>query len=256
MLAIPPLHIHEKTFFKEFLFALGLIAVPVMVHLFNFRPFKRVYFSNVSLLKKVELQTTGSRQVKRYALLLCRSLAVAFLVLAFARPYMADQDNAAALNEEFISIYIDNSYSMEAVSREGSLLEEARRKAKEIVSTYGANIRVQLVTNDFEGLHQRLMSKEEFYDAEGLSAISTRASCQPLSSELNINVSRTAFLASIVTFDNAFCCPATCSLTDTCSTFLSELFFSRTTSCSGSPGLCRGDKNHKESIEILLNSAT
>lgn len=146
-----------------------------MVHLFNFRRFKRVYFSNVSLLKKVELQTTGSRQVKRYALLLCRSLAVAFLVLAFARPYMADQDNAAALNEEFISIYIDNSYSMEAVSREGSLLEEARRKAKEIVSTYGANIRVQLVTNDFEGLHQRLMSKEEFYDAVDTVSISPRS---------------------------------------------------------------------------------
>lgn len=161
--------------FPEFLFALGLIAVPVIVHLFNFRRFKKVYFSNVSLLKKVELQTTGSRQVKRYALLLCRSLAVAFLVLAFARPYIADKGSSAGVIDEFISVYIDNSYSMEAISREGSLLEEARRKAKDVVSTYGANARIQLVTNDFEGLHQRLMSKEEFYDAVDTIGVSSRS---------------------------------------------------------------------------------
>jgi len=161
--------------FPEFLFALGLVAVPVIVHLFNFRRFKKVYFSNVALLKKVELQTTGSRQVKRYALLVCRSLAVAFLVLAFARPYIADNENASEINAEYVSVYIDNSYSMEAISREGSLLEEAKRKAKDIISVYDANTRIQLVTNDFEGLHQRLMTKEEFQDAVDTIRISPRS---------------------------------------------------------------------------------
>ncbi|PRY53185.1 putative membrane protein (TIGR02226 family) [Arcticibacter pallidicorallinus] len=161
--------------FPEFLFALGLIAVPVIVHLFNFRRFKRVYFSNVSLLKKVELETTGSRQVKRYALLLCRSLAVAFLVLAFARPYVADHEGAAGADAKYVSVYIDNSYSMEAVSREGSLLEEAKKKAKDIAAVYGANTKIQLVTNDFEGLHQRLMTKEEFQEAVDTIRISARS---------------------------------------------------------------------------------
>ena len=159
----------------EFLFALGLIAVPVIVHLFNFRRFKKVYFSNISLLKKVELQTTGSRQVKRYALLVCRSLAVIFLVLAFARPYIADNGSDSDINAEYVSVYVDNSYSMEAISREGSLLEEAKSKAKDIVSMYGPNTRIQLVTNDFEGIHQRLMTKEEFQDAVDTIRISPRS---------------------------------------------------------------------------------
>lgn len=127
------------------------------------------------MLKKVELQTTGSRQVKRYALLLCRALAVAFLVLAFAQPYIADNKDSIEVSAGFVSVYIDNSYSMDAISREGSLLEEAKRKAKDIVATYGPNTRMQLVTNDFEGLHQRLMTKDEFQDAVDTMGVSSRS---------------------------------------------------------------------------------
>ncbi|MGV3706515.1 MAG: BatA domain-containing protein [Arcticibacter sp.] len=161
-------------FHPEFLFALVLVAVPVIVHLFNFRRFKRVLFSNVSLLKKVSLQTSGSRQVTRYGLLLCRSLALAFLVLAFAQPYVPDSENQSEIRDRIVSIYIDNSYSMEAQSKEGTLLDEAKSRAKQIVSSYGLNDRFQLITNDFEGLHHRLMTREEFTEAVDTISVSRR----------------------------------------------------------------------------------
>ena len=39
--------------YPAFLFAASLIAIPVIIHLFNFRRYKTVYFSNVQFLKEV-----------------------------------------------------------------------------------------------------------------------------------------------------------------------------------------------------------
>jgi hypothetical protein len=64
-----------------------------------------------------------------------------------------------------VSIYIDNSYSMEAINKDGNLLDEAKRRAKELVKGFGMNDRFQLLTNNFEGKHQRLLNEEEFLKA-------------------------------------------------------------------------------------------
>jgi len=53
---------------------------------------------------------------------------------------------------------------MEAVTREGSLLDVAKNKAREIAAAYKQSDRFQLLTNDFNPVHQRLVSREEFLD--------------------------------------------------------------------------------------------
>ena len=50
----------------------------------------------------------------------------------------------------------------DAINKNGTLLDEAKKRAKEIVSAYKPTDRFQLFTNDFEGKHQRLLNKEEF----------------------------------------------------------------------------------------------
>jgi hypothetical protein len=45
---------------------------------------------------------------------------------------------------------------MEAVNKEGTLLDEAKRRAREIASAYSLNDKFQLLTNDFGGKYQRL----------------------------------------------------------------------------------------------------
>jgi hypothetical protein len=148
--------------YPGFLFALLAIAIPIVIHLFNFRRYKKIYFSNVQFLKEAKEQNSSREKLKNLLILSSRILAIAFLVLAFARPYIPTASTANPAATHVVSIYIDNSYSMETVNKEGSLLDEAKRKAREIVEGYGLNDQFRLITNDFEGRHQRLVSKEEF----------------------------------------------------------------------------------------------
>lgn len=151
--------------YPGFLFALLAIAIPIVIHLFNFRKYKRVYFSNVAFLKEVKEQNSSRQNLKNLLILLCRILAIVFLVLAFARPYFTNGNQADLGVRKVVSIFVDNSYSMDAVNKEGSLLDEAKRTAKKIVNSYALNDKFQLLTNDFEGKHQRLLNKEEILSA-------------------------------------------------------------------------------------------
>ena len=151
--------------YPGFLFALFSIAIPVIIHLFNFRKFKKVYFSNVTFLKEIKEQNSAQEKLKNLLILTSRILAITFLVFAFSRPFIPYGNKNEQSKENAVSIYIDNSYSMEAVNKEGNLLDEAKRKAKEIVKAFQLNDRFQLLTNDFEGKHQRLLNADELIQA-------------------------------------------------------------------------------------------
>lgn len=161
--------------YPAFLFALFTLAIPVLVHLFNFRRYKKVYFSNVQFLKEVQEQQASRRNIKERLILAARMLALAFLVFAFARPFIPGKDSADAGKQQLVSIFVDNSYSMQTLNREGSLLDEAKQKAKQIASAYSINDRFQLLTQDFEGKHQRLLNRDEFNDAVDAVKISPQS---------------------------------------------------------------------------------
>ena len=148
-----------------FLFGLFAISIPIVIHLFNFRKFRKVYFTNVKFIEELKQQTQKQSQLKHLIILLLRILAIISLVLAFAQPFIPVSDSEIN-NEErnAVSIYIDNSFSMESVIGDGSLLNEAKNKSKEIVSAYKNTDLFQLLTNDFEGRHQRFVSQDEFIE--------------------------------------------------------------------------------------------
>lgn len=161
--------------YPAFLFALASLVIPVLVHLFNFRRYKKVYFSNVQFLKEVQEQQASRRNLKERLILAMRMLALAFLVFAFARPFIPGKDAANVGQQHIVSIFVDNSYSMQTLNREGSLLDEAKQKAKQIAAQYSINDRFQLLTQDFEGRHQRLLSRDEFNDAVDAVKISPQS---------------------------------------------------------------------------------
>lgn len=150
--------------YPEFLYALTALAIPIIIHLFNFRRYKKVYFSNVRFLKEVNEQTRSRSRLKHILVLIARLLAIAFLVFAFTQPFIPGSASDAARGDRIISVYIDNSFSMEVEGSGGMLLETGKRKAIEIASQYNATDRFQLVTNDLEGHQQRLLSREEFIE--------------------------------------------------------------------------------------------
>lgn len=145
----------------EILWALIALAIPVIVHLFNFRRFKRVAFSNVSFLREVQQETKSRSRLKHLLILLSRLLAIFFLVMAFAQPYQPLDDSEVSAGKRNVSVYIDNSFSMDARNEEGRLLDLSKAKAAEVVAAYQATDVFQLLTNDLEGRHQRFHSQED-----------------------------------------------------------------------------------------------
>jgi len=148
--------------YPAFLWALAAVSIPIIIHLFNFRRYKKVYFTNVKFLKEIQHQSKSKSRLREILVLLARCLAICCLVIAFSQPIIKDK-NTVILNSgaKDISIYLDNSYSMENVNKQGPLLEVAKTKAKEIVKAFSNGDKFQIITNDFEGRHQRFTSKED-----------------------------------------------------------------------------------------------
>lgn len=160
----------------EFLWGLLAVAVPVAVHLFNFRRYRKVYFSNVSRLSELQSESRRHRQLRQWLVLAVRVLAVAFLVLAFARPMDLRHGRNAPMPEgTVVSVYLDNSFSMAASGAESSGLEQARQKAHEVADAYPRNTRFQLLTADMSGEQMQWLTREEYLDALGEVSLSPSA---------------------------------------------------------------------------------
>ena len=147
-----------------YLYGLSLLIIPIIIHLFNFRRYKKVLFTNVRFLQELKEETTKISRLKHLLVLLTRLLAIAFIVIAFAQPTIPVGIQAAQNLSNPVSVYIDNSFSMDAISSQGALLEVAKQKATEIANSYPATTRFQLLTNNFDAYRQRLISKDDFLD--------------------------------------------------------------------------------------------
>ncbi len=145
----------------EILWALTALAVPVLIHLFNFRRYKKIAFSNVSFLKEVKSETTKSSKIRHLIILICRLLAFATLILAFAQPFFPTALSEKMNGSRAVSVYIDNSLSMQGQAEGVSFLESSKQKASALVSSFSSNDRFQIISNNFKGTDQRLLSKDE-----------------------------------------------------------------------------------------------
>ncbi|WP_396141757.1 BatA domain-containing protein [Flavobacterium sp.] len=107
----------------EVLYFLFLLVIPILVHLFQLRRFKKEYFTNVQFLKELSIQTRKSSTIKKWLLLLSRLLLLTFLILAFAQPFFVAKESKKYTNEMYI--ILDNSYSLQAKGKKGELLKRA-----------------------------------------------------------------------------------------------------------------------------------
>ncbi|MEZ5045196.1 MAG: BatA domain-containing protein [Saprospiraceae bacterium] len=146
--------------YPTFLFALVALAIPIIIHLFYFRRFKKVYFTNVRFLKEVKEETSARSKLRNLLVLAMRLLALLLLVLAFAQPFIP-QDVEVKTGQKAVSVFLDNSFSMSALSQDVALIDKAKQRAREIVQAYNVEDQFQVLTNDFEGRHQRMVSQED-----------------------------------------------------------------------------------------------
>lgn len=126
----------------ELLYALFLLLIPIIVHLFQLRKFQKVYFTNVAVLKKVQLQTRKSATIKKWLTLLTRLLLLAAIIIAFAQPYLSKTNTFNTKTETVI--YLDNSFSMQAKGEKGDLL---KRAVQDLIETIPETETLSLITN-------------------------------------------------------------------------------------------------------------
>ena len=145
-----------------FLWAMFAVAIPIIIHLINFRRFKTLYFSNTAFLENIKKETQTRTKIKNILILLARILTIAMLVFAFSGPFLPYTNNSSDNNSPTISvIYLDNSFSMEAENKNGQNFEEAKQIAKQIILNSEANIQYLFVTNDMLPEHQTLISRDD-----------------------------------------------------------------------------------------------
>ena len=153
----------------EILYALLLLIIPIIVHLFQLRRFKKQYFTNVKFLKKVQLETRKSSQIKKWLTLLARLFALACLILAFAQPYFPE--TSQTLQEKETVIYLDNSFSMQQKGSQGVLLKKA---IQDLLTEIPENYNFSLLTND--EVYKNTTKQELIEELQQINYSSTSAS--------------------------------------------------------------------------------
>ena len=127
----------------ELLYALLLLLIPIIVHLFQLRRFQKVDFTNVAFLKSVTIQTRKSSQLKKWLTLITRLLLLTAVIISFAQPYFS-KDDSFKLDSETV-IYLDNSFSMQAKGNQGGLL---KRAVQDILESNYNDEKVTFFTNN------------------------------------------------------------------------------------------------------------
>lgn len=164
--------------YPEFLYGLFLLAIPIVLHLFSLKKYKKVYFSNFTFLEALQQQKKNSSRLKNILLLLLRLLAISSIVLAFAVPYVNPDKRLASQPESApVIIYADNSFSMMNTGSQGSLLEETKKYLYDIVNSYPNGNSFKLITN--ENTNDLSLTKEQMYNA--LSHLKITPASKPLS---------------------------------------------------------------------------
>jgi len=113
----------------------ALAALPVILHLFMRQTPKHLIFPALRLIRERQRQSKKRMRIKNWLLLLARMAILALMALALARPQIYSQ---IPLGDESMPVALglvfDTSLSMEYIDKDKSRLDEAKERAKEIVS--------------------------------------------------------------------------------------------------------------------------
>lgn len=150
-----------------YLFGLLAATVPIIIHLLNLRKQKKVEFSTLIFLKEMQKTKIRNVKIKKWLLLIIRTLIIICLVLAFSRPTIKSVIPGFGLEAQKSQILlIDNSYSMDYKDEKGIRLEQAKKIALEIVkknpkdefmiSTLTTNNENLYFTKDIDNIEEQL----------------------------------------------------------------------------------------------------
>jgi len=135
------------------LFGLAAAAIPLIIHLFNFRRPRRVDFSSLAFLHELKKSTMQRVRVKQWLLLALRTLAIACLVIAFARPTMTGPlaGQLGGSGRTTMAIVVDRSASMTLRDGGGSYMDQVRTLVEALLADAESGDEILLVPVPADG---------------------------------------------------------------------------------------------------------
>jgi len=127
------------------LWGLLLLAIPLLIHLFQFHKTKTIYFPGVFRLTQRLQQARQQKRLEHWLVLIARMLGLACMVFAFSMP-SCSEDGGATKGHSHIVILIDNGFSMSVDGDKGPLIEQAKSQARVILSDLPEGTQVKLLT--------------------------------------------------------------------------------------------------------------
>ena len=115
-------------------------------------------------MQRFQKEKKAVKKLQNLLILICRIVAITFLVLAFSQPYKNPTNGLQKAQETIISIFIDNSFSMSAKGTEGELLSESKEAAKQLINSYPNNQRYIISTNALSAVQQRIIDAKSAYE--------------------------------------------------------------------------------------------
>ena len=145
----------------SFLWALFAMAIPVIIHLINFRKPKVVYFSNTSFIEDIKKETRTKTKLKQILILIARMLTIAMLVFVFAGPFIPNNEKANDQPSDLSIIYIDNSFSMDADAAKGKVFDQAKQIAKDLVYSASPSMNYVFMSNDCNSDYRATLNRDQ-----------------------------------------------------------------------------------------------
>ena len=141
----------------QILYFLFALAIPIIIHLFNLRKDKIVYFSDVKFLYQIFTSKKNKKKLYKIILLISRLFAISSVIIAFSQPYISSN---IKLDNKNIIVYIDNSFSTEDITEDGRKLDIFKQKSIEIIENSKNNAKFWILTNSFSSNENLMKNKE------------------------------------------------------------------------------------------------
>ena len=127
-----------------FLAGLGLLSVPIIIHLTHRQRSRVTVFPSLMFLRKLPFKSLNRRRIRHPLLFALRCLALVLLALAFARPFLDTLGEVEGGSARDVVLVLDVSASMGYADRWEAALDSARA----VLDGLGEGDRVSVATFD------------------------------------------------------------------------------------------------------------
>lgn len=138
----------------------AFVLVPLLIHLIAMRKRKHILFSNTALLHIIKKETQKNRRLFNMFLLILRIIIIGSICFAMLKPIFPISKENTSKESAKILFFIDNSRSMQLEGSSGSLFEEAKNKALDIVKSMPNHFEYLILSHDFNSLSNWSNKKE------------------------------------------------------------------------------------------------